>query len=1281
MRLRFTLVSPKGTSEDLTVTADRDLQVRELSQALGLGERACFRDSCGRGLEPAAKIGQVLRHGSRVEVSQQDVTDASVAPACEHVTDGSKIAARPPRDLPDLEDSALVVPEPPDPPMTVARLSVAMMVVPLILGGVLIFVFGPLMVVFALLTPVMMAGSFLEDRFRKRRWRKKAALVIGEALPAFREAMQSQARYRIEREEYFSPTGPELLSRALSPSTGRLWERRTGDPDFRSVTVGSSTRALAPTLGETRRELFPQVAEAVSEFESLSRMPARLDLVDGGAVGVVGPVAARQAWLRHIIAEAAVGRGPADLRIAALARNDLLEMLPSLKWLPHCGADAASGDLLIGADPKSDQAVLRKLGSDAAEAPVPTILVADSASLTGRTETMVRELVASRSDVALIAVGSHRDQLLEICDPVVEHYADGFRVAATRETTNGESGERVQLSPEEFDRCCRALAGWRDPLVAERAADLPVSVPLVALTPEAMSVDGIVEQWRRNSRCAPVATLGSGEGEIVRLSLLDDGPHGLAGGTTGSGKSELLRTLVISLALHSSPEDLNFLLVDYKGGAAFDLCAGLPHIAGLVTDLDEHLAERALSSLKAELHRRERFLRPHQVEDIDAYWRLGRAESLPRLFVIIDEFADLATDLPEFVESLVKISQKGRSLGVHLLLATQRPAGVIKDNIRANTNYRIALRTQRASDSDDIIDSKDAARLPRTVPGRALIRYGGDEPLPFQAASVSFSTLGSNAKPVTVHRFDASLHPDQSVLLDPAELAPTDAIPDAVKIAERIDLAALAAGAERARPIWAETLNEASTHTSSLEALDFAATGDPSGAWLLGTADNPEKQCHEPWLWDPTKDGNLVCFGTGATGVSDLLVTAGCLAHCANEPFEVFALDFNGTGLSVLEECPAVGAVIRGGERERITRLLGYLNGELDQRRRSAAAFHRILLLVDGYAGFRSEFESPSDYVYQDAIARVVRDGANYGIHTILTAHQPSAIPNTVTSTVTNRAVFALADRHDFAALGVSVSSVPELSKGQCIQIPGNLVVQVTTVAGEVVDQMATRTTKRAPRQIGTLPYSVKIEELVDEVELASCSWRVPIGVSDVDLAVAYVDLGAHEHLMIAGPAKSGRTEMLLGLSELLNSAQSRPVIVGLAPARSRLHDASFPVCSAPTDLLEAVEVLPTDRPIALLVDDAIRVDPENLLNDVVAASNEQVHVFAAERSDLLRNTFNHWTRDLRQQGTGLICRAQHEADNDLFGVRIPRHDHPPAEHLAAVVAAGAATIIRPVGS
>ena len=269
-------------------------------------------------------------------------------------------------------------------------------------------------------------------------------------------------------------------------------------------------------------------------------------------------------------------------------------------------------------------------------------------------------------------------------------------------------------------------------------SDLPRSVSYVALAGHDLveSTTGIADRWLENNSVASRAVknrkhqgslralVGSKGVEPMYLDLKTEGPHALVGGTTGAGKSEFLQAWVLGMAAAYSPDRLSFLFVDYKGGAAFADCVQLPHTVGLVTDLSPHLVRRALTSLRAELHYREHLFNRKKAKDLLAMEREADPETPPSLIIVVDEFAALAKEVPEFVDGVVDVAARGRSLGLHLILATQRPSGVIKDSLRANTNMRIALRMADADDSVDILGEPSAAYFSPSIPGRGAAKTG-----------------------------------------------------------------------------------------------------------------------------------------------------------------------------------------------------------------------------------------------------------------------------------------------------------------------------------------------------------------------------------------------------------------------------------------------------------------------------------------------------------------------------------------------------------------------------
>jgi S-DNA-T family DNA segregation ATPase FtsK/SpoIIIE len=358
--------------------------------------------------------------------------------------------------------------------------------------------------------------------------------------------------------------------------------------------------------------------------------------------------------------------------------------------------------------------------------------------------------------VAGIVIAATADRLPAACDTVIE-IVDPDGDATVRRPAEGVVAEDVLLAGLTVARartCARHLARFDDPELRQAGAGLPDGVRLLPMLGLArVDAASVRDRWRRTEPASAEAPLGVTERGVFTLDLVRDGPHGLVGGTTGSGKSELLRSLVAALAAHADPTQLTFVLMDYKGGAAFDECARLPHTVGLVTDLDEQLGERALRAMEAELRRRERQLRAAGADNLVEYVQRGAPEPMPRLIVVIDEFATLASELPDFLAALVGIAQRGRTLGVHLILATQRPSGAVNDNIRTNTNLRVALRVQDAADSVDVIGIRDAAELSRLLPGRAYVRLGPGEVVPIQTALVTCVSAAAEDAPVAVAPF------------------------------------------------------------------------------------------------------------------------------------------------------------------------------------------------------------------------------------------------------------------------------------------------------------------------------------------------------------------------------------------------------------------------------------------------------------------------------------------------------------------------------------------------
>lgn len=633
---------------------------------------------------------------------------------------GPVVFNRPPRATLPHADPTLKTPGKPNEP-TQSPFGWSSMLASLGMGGAMAIV-NPAFAVFGLASPAMQGFGWIEQRRQLKKLREANRIEFEQKMQEFRAAMQQMQLQELRRRRSLLPDPADAIGRVSGPST-RLWERRPGHADFMQLVVGYGTAPWELNLADAGGERPPEVEAVLQSFTRIERCPVPVDLRPGKVLGVVGGRALALSLIRSLLCQAASEHGPADLRIAILTEPDKASDWDWVKWLPHTmSAEEGRGRRLLASIEEEVTSVLSQLlqrqaarshllepatGASARPDHPLTLLVVDSASLTAGRDSPARNVLAGAGrPVAGIVLASSLAHLPASCSSVVELEGRGGNARCTEPATALVVDDLVVAGvPEHVAVTCgRELAG-EDPEVKEQTADIPETVSLFGLLGlTAPTPQEVLARWDSARRVpASAGAVGATERGALVINLVSDGPHGLIAGTTGSGKSELLRTLVASLAWELAPEHLNFVLIDYKGGSAFDACSRLPHTVGMVTDLDEHLAERALTCMEAELRHRERRLREAGARDLNDYLAQGFPEPLPRLLVVIDEFAALVGELPDFVDSLVDIAQRGRSLGVHLILATQRPAGAVND------------RPYRWRSSGECFRAREVAIVPRAV--------------------------------------------------------------------------------------------------------------------------------------------------------------------------------------------------------------------------------------------------------------------------------------------------------------------------------------------------------------------------------------------------------------------------------------------------------------------------------------------------------------------------------------------------------------------------------------
>ena len=724
-----------------------------------------------------------------------------------------------------------------------------------------------------------------------------------------------------------------------------------------------------------------------------------------------------------------------------------------------------------------------------------------------------------------------------------------------------------------------------------------------------------------------------------------DGPHGLVAGTTGSGKSELLRTLVVSLAAQSSPDHVTLILVDYKGGSTFDACARLPHTVGVVTDLDDGLAERVLVSLDAEVRRRERLLRTARVDDLTAYRRTD-GQPLPRLVVVIDEFASLAKELPDFLGALVSIAQRGRSLGVHLLLATQRPAGVVTDDIRANTNLRIALRLQDRSDADDVVGAATPSRFPVGIPGRAALRLGPEELVVFQTAASSSPPPRHRPRLwiERIERGDATRACHGPPTVD--EPSVLEQLVDSI-----CQAAAMVAIATPHRP-WIDALPDV------IRQRDL---GEFDGA--VGLLDDPAEQCRRPLSWEPG-DGTLLlvgALGSGTTTAASAVATM-CIRRCAPDALHLYVIDARGDAAWTAFEASAhCGAVVRVAETERIIRLLARLAETIDRRSTDGTNEPVIVVVIDGFGAVRDALGDVAHGETARRLDRLLRDGPAVGVVAVVTTDGSSSAGLAVQRAATW--VFHVGDAGVARTAGLRA---PPVGAG----VPGRLRIVESGLEGQVVFGFEASASGEHDDVVDVDGRAEPVEVLPDVVDADALDVRFPpscpstpadgrpvellIGLGSDDLEPAVLRVPVGDHILIGGAARTGRSTALRQVESAWRRAH---------PCGSVVHlDRGRPIGE------EDLGATAGHPAVLVVVDDAERVDdPAGVLAGFLTRSG--VTFAVAARLEAVRVAYGHWTREVARSRCGLIMTSMGDIDGELLGATLPRRSMvPPRPGLAWII-------------
>jgi len=1028
---------------------------------------------------------------------------------------------------------------------------------------------------------------------------------------ALRHTVRDQIAGQRAEQAWRYPRTDELLD--ICRDDTRRWERRPSHADFLSVRVGTGDVPLSTgltldadtgPLNDFDPVCLQAAQELIERYAILREQPITLGLTGIGQTSVIGHAPHRRAIATNVALQLASLHSPNDVEIALVRSDAAAAAWDWLKWLPHAqSVHVLDGDLSARRVEASVPAMaeflapelearLDRLQRSRGSATTPTshlVVIVDGDGLQPG-----HHLVSPDPQVSLADLGVHVISLLdsarqepEIVEERIEIADDGSAVMTSR-----PAPFRIDIAPDGVTSAIsRVLSSLR--LTVEDVGDDgltdTVGLPDILGVKDPAHLD-LERSWRpRALRELLRVPIGVGAtGKTVMLDLKESahggmGPHGLVVGATGSGKSEMLRTLVSSLVIGHGPDRLALMLVDFKGGATFAAMEDIPHIAGMITNLQDDLTlvDRMRDALYGEMQRRQEILKEAgNLPNVTVYQdRIDAGEPLeplPHLLVIVDEFSELLTAKPDFAELFVAIGRIGRSIGVHLLLATQKlEMGKIR-GLESHLSYRIGLRTFSEGESRDAIGVPDAYHLP-PEPGSGYLKVDTTVFDRFKAALVSSPYTPPSEGPkttvpvvpyVAVNGLGAWLA-QQVAAADGAAGDASEQSASGTTVLDVLCRQMASSGYAQVRPVWLDPLPER-LPLGNLLPDRKGGTGTLDA--VLGLVDDPTHQAQFPLVWDFTgARANMLVIGSPSSGKSVLLASMITSLSWSYAPGEVvfYCIDYGGGVLRGLEGLAHVASVAGRLDAELRSRTVNDVRSLIDEREqmfrlhdidsmsgwRRARAEGRlpedvpgdVFLVIDGWGIIRDE-DDAMDWAVADIAAR----GPAYGVHVVLTATQSMQVRIRMQPAFGGRIEMRLGDVFDSEFGRDLMKQIPADSPGRGLSDIGGAhhfqtalptadpdadPTDLQTMLGAWVTRLNERWPDRQVSRVQTLPETVWLDEL-DRSDLNR--WEVPVGFSELNLGTATVDFSdTAPHLLVYGDNQTGKSTLLRTLVQGLVEGKS----------------------------------------------------------------------------------------------------------------------------------------------
>ena len=1005
---------------------------------------------------------------------------------------------------------------------------------------------------------------------------------------------------------------------------GTLWTNMPFHNDFLSLRLGTSrlepsvsVRYPKQTFSVDEDELRDNLEQMKKKPHSVEQMPLMLSLRKAGIIGIIADYEERMDYLKGLMIQLCTHHSYKEMKLVVIYDKVEEEAWEFARWLPHVWND--SGEFrAIGTDRDAMRNIsayidaICPINDGKAEAEQFCVVVLASNYLQEQCYALTERMKhISRTNMCVIALAAEENDLPKECNSVIA--LQGGRGALYQDIGQMNRPVAFDLDPLPADKIRMFAANLSNIRLNDSQSDGKL-VDMITFFD--MLRCGNVEQinaperWRNAN---PVKTLAAPVGidKYGALMSLDihqnaHGPHGLIAGMTGSGKSEFIISYLLSMAINYSPFELGFILIDYKGGGMSDTLSGLPHVMGVIDNLSGSLGiRRALTSIKSEVKRRQMLFKEigeqKHVSNLDIYkyqamYRNGEIDQpLQHLILVSDEFAELKEQESDFMDDIVSIARIGRSLGVHLILATQKPSGVVSPQIASNARFHVCLKVQDRSDSMEMLGRPEAALLTKT--GRFYLQVGFNEVFALGQSAWSGAVLVP--RPRYVEEPDTSFE----MLNDLGETVATGRPAGALKskdYVKQVDAIVRYLSDTASRlgmvpdKIWLPALRPYVT----LDSID--ATYKPEYRRyqmdpVIGIVDNPKKQCQYPLQLDFVGKGNTIVYGfvgAGKQSVLNAVIYSLCAHHTADE-VNLYCLDFASETCRMFDGMPQMGDVIVAGEDEKVANFITMMTGEMDARRKALSTFGgsidlyreeknvrmpNLLVVISNYTGFSEMYENLEDDMY-----RLIREGNRFGIYFIITCLSSTGIRYRLAQNFKQVLCLQMTDKMDYSSvLGKTDGVEPMERVGSGILADGDVVeFQTGFIFPENVQDGFKRmkalsaehalawSGERAPR-VPILPEHVSVHD-VSDAPAAIRMDSVPVGIEKESMGICRYNF-AENYLNLLLYSSFPEIPMFQVLGEMLCRDERR--LVYMIDAGGQLEHGIHPPYRLATNADEAIDAI-----------------------------------------------------------------------------------------------------------